>query len=118
MLLIKTATNATFIVMTKAQAAFMQALNIVVALKNKNTTMLLRQKSPFALSLARCIVLVVIFLHCRNETACETKDKLSFSRQPPPNKSPPATTSQSGQHFPDQPVKNHTADKTEPPQAS
>ncbi len=47
--------------MTKAQAAFMQALNIVVALKNKNTTMLLRQKSPFALSLARCIVLVVIF---------------------------------------------------------
>ena len=62
--MIKTATNATFIVMTKAQAAFMQALNIVVALKNKNTTMLLRQKSPFALSLARCIVLVVIFLHC------------------------------------------------------
>ena len=59
--MIKTATNATFIVMTKAQAAFMQALNIVVALKNKNTTMLLRQKSPFALSLARCIVLVVIF---------------------------------------------------------
>ena len=54
--------------MTKAQAAFMQALNIVVALKNKNTTMLLRQKSPFALSLARCIVLVVIFLHCECST--------------------------------------------------
>ncbi len=31
-LLIKTATNATFVVMTKAQAAFMQALNIAVAL--------------------------------------------------------------------------------------
>ena len=31
-LLIKTATNATFVVMTKAQAAFMQALNIAIAL--------------------------------------------------------------------------------------